>query len=216
MAHPRVRGSIPIGGGILARNLPTRLRVSRLRKDIDRRPSASVERVKLARSVIDDRAVGFRFFHDVTPFYSYIDRPMIDPRRQCFGRFVHIMFIFCSCFVHVLSVDVDDERWDDECRPNRKGWEMARKVNPMGKSRKPGDAYITTTDHRLGWTWEVLKSYQVDGSKPYARAFCNVHGFATEMGDCYIADIGTDVVDFDATVFANRAEAFAALFGRNR
>jgi hypothetical protein len=85
--------------------------------------------------------------------------------------------------------------------------------NPMGKSRKPGSAYITTTDHRLGWTWEVLKTYQRDGSKPYARAFCNVHGFETEMGDVYIADIGTDIVSWDSKVFADRQEAFEALFG---
>jgi hypothetical protein len=90
---------------------------------------------------------------------------------------------------------------------------MTAAKNPMGKSRKPGAAYITTADRRLGWTWEVLKTYQVDGSKPYARAFCNVHGFATEMGDCYIADIGTHIVDFDETVFATVEDAFTALFG---
>ena len=88
-----------------------------------------------------------------------------------------------------------------------------RKVNPMGKSRKPGDAYITTTDVRTGWKYEILKTYQLDGSKPYARAFCNVHGFETEMGDTYIADIGMIVEDFDATVFENKAEAITALFG---
>jgi len=85
--------------------------------------------------------------------------------------------------------------------------------NLMGKSRKPGDAYITTADPRTGWTWEVLKTYQADGSKPYARAFCNVHGFATEMGDTYISDIGTDIVSFDASVFEDRLAAFDALFG---
>jgi hypothetical protein len=85
--------------------------------------------------------------------------------------------------------------------------------NLMGKSRKPGNAYITTWDPRTGWTWEVLKTWQADGSKPYARAFCNVHGFATEMGDCYVADIGDIITDFDETVFANEDEARVALFG---
>jgi len=85
--------------------------------------------------------------------------------------------------------------------------------NLMGKSRKPGNAYITTTDPRLGWTWEVLKTWQANGSKPYARAFCNVHGFATEMGDCYITDIGRTITDFDHDVFASADEARAALFG---
>jgi hypothetical protein len=84
----------------------------------------------------------------------------------------------------------------------------------MGKSRKPGDAYITTFDSRLGWKYEILKTYQADGSKPYARAFCNVHGFATEMGDCYISDIyGGEIIDFDRNVFADRQAAADALFG---
>jgi hypothetical protein len=93
---------------------------------------------------------------------------------------------------------------------------MATK-NPMGKSRKPGDAYITTVDDRTGWRYEVLKTYQVDGSKPYARAFCNVHGFATEMGDVYVADIysgGPQIVAFDQAVFADQDAARLALFGK--
>jgi len=89
----------------------------------------------------------------------------------------------------------------------------ARKVNPMGKSRKPGDAYIVTTDPRTGWTYEILKTYQLDGSKPYARAFCNVHGFATDIGDVYIAEIGTRLDLYDREVFASAADALAALFG---
>ena len=89
-------------------------------------------------------------------------------------------------------------------------------ANPMGKSRKPGNAYMTLSDPRLGWTWEVLKTYQQDGSKPYARAFCNVHGFATEMGDCYVSEIGTQLVDYDRDVFSSSADALAAVFGGAR
>ena len=85
--------------------------------------------------------------------------------------------------------------------------------NLMGKSRKPGNAYITTLDPRTGWTWEVLKTWQANGSKPYARAFCNVHGFATEMGDVYTADIGRIITDFDRDVFEDEAAARLALFG---
>ena len=88
-----------------------------------------------------------------------------------------------------------------------------RKVNPMGKSRKPGDAYITTIDPRSGWKYEILKTYQIDGSKPYARAFCNVHGFATEMGDVYIADIGNVITGFDPESFGDESVAREALFG---
>lgn len=85
--------------------------------------------------------------------------------------------------------------------------------NRMSKSRKPGDAYITVTDDRIGWTWEILKSYQGDNTKPYARVFCNVHGFETEMGDVYVSEIGTQLVSFDRTVFTDAADALGALFG---
>lgn len=67
--------------------------------------------------------------------------------------------------------------------------------NLMGKSRKPGDAYVTVIGAN-GWKYEILKLYKsVEASKkdPYARAFCNVHGFATEMGDTYLRDIGGGV-----------------------
>lgn len=90
---------------------------------------------------------------------------------------------------------------------------MAARKNPMGRSRKPGDAYITTVDYRTGWTYEVLKTYQLDGGKPYARAFCNVHGFATEMGDVYVSDIGKTIESFDESVFETRDHARVALFG---
>jgi len=90
---------------------------------------------------------------------------------------------------------------------------MARTPNPMGRSRKPGSAYITTEDPRTGWRYEVLKTWQTDGTKPFARAFCNVHGFATEMGDVYVADIGRVILDFDQSVFPSEAVAHHALFG---
>lgn len=65
--------------------------------------------------------------------------------------------------------------------------------NPFGKARKPGDAYVVVIEPRSGWKYEVLKLYKpVEASKkdPYARAFCNVHGFEVEMGDVYLAEIG--------------------------
>lgn len=86
-------------------------------------------------------------------------------------------------------------------------------TNRMGRSRKPGDAYMTLEDRRSGWRYEILKSWQADGRKPYARAFCNVHGFATEMGDVYVSEIGRTLVDFDRDVFADAADALGALFG---
>lgn len=46
------------------------------------------------------------------------------------------------------------------------------------------------------WEWHVLKKYQADDKKPFARAFCAVFSPITraqmsngyELGDCYISD----------------------------
>ena len=41
-----------------------------------------------------------------------------------------------------------------------------------------------------GWTWIVLKKYQVDDNKPFARWFCGVKSPFTfgqfEFGDCFV------------------------------
>lgn len=43
------------------------------------------------------------------------------------------------------------------------------------------------------WTWYVLKKWQADDDKPYARWFCLVitpmTGSSGDMGDCYVSDI---------------------------
>jgi hypothetical protein len=43
------------------------------------------------------------------------------------------------------------------------------------------------------WTWYVLKKWQNDDNKPYARWFCDVTspivGEKGEMGDCYVDEI---------------------------
>lgn len=85
--------------------------------------------------------------------------------------------------------------------------------NRMSKSRKPGNAYITTRNPVNDWEYEILKSYQGDNTKPFARVFCNVHGFETEMGDVYVSEIGTQLVTFDREVFTDAADALGALFG---
>lgn len=67
---------------------------------------------------------------------------------------------------------------------------MAKK-NPAAKMRKVEDPYeIWQNDS--GWTWKVLKKWQVDDAKPYARWFCFVTSpFCPEgeYGDTYVADI---------------------------
>lgn len=63
--------------------------------------------------------------------------------------------------------------------------------NPFAKSRKAGNAYAVVYGAN-GWKYEILKVYKsLEASRkdPYARAFCNVHGYETEMGDVYLRDI---------------------------
>lgn len=63
--------------------------------------------------------------------------------------------------------------------------------NVFGKSRKIGDAYAVVVAAN-GWRYEILKLYKsLANSKAdkYARAFCYVHGFESEYGDVYLAEI---------------------------
>lgn len=62
--------------------------------------------------------------------------------------------------------------------------------NPCGKTRPVSKPYETWTNG--SWTWKILKKYQADDKKPYARAFCFVtspYCPEGELGDTYIADI---------------------------
>lgn len=47
------------------------------------------------------------------------------------------------------------------------------------------------------WKWLVLRKYQADDNKPYARAFCKVYSPIVpngEYGDVYIAEIKQNAV----------------------
>lgn len=90
--------------------------------------------------------------------------------------------------------------------------------NPMGKARDKDHPYIVTEDPRLpGWEWRVLKSYQQDGGKPYARALCAVASPFTfgglDMGDTYTTEVGGYVTYYDPEVFGSATEALVALKG---
>ena len=65
-------------------------------------------------------------------------------------------------------------------------------ANPCAKTVKREDAYEVWQSPN-GWTWFVLKKWQVDDDKPYARWYCNVvsphTGPQGETGDVYVADI---------------------------
>jgi hypothetical protein len=72
---------------------------------------------------------------------------------------------------------------------------MATK-NLCAKSRPVEQPYEVWRDSQ-GWEWRVLKKYQVNDLKPYARAFCAVFSPITreqmaggyELGDVYLSDI---------------------------
>lgn len=63
--------------------------------------------------------------------------------------------------------------------------------NTCGKTRPADRPYEVWTDG--SWTWKVLKKYQADDNKPFARAFCIVTspftGSHGDMGDVYISEI---------------------------
>lgn len=63
--------------------------------------------------------------------------------------------------------------------------------NLMGKTRPIDNPYEVWVAGN--WTWKVLKKYQADDHKPYARWFCQViTPYTTEsgdMGDTYAADV---------------------------
>jgi len=67
-------------------------------------------------------------------------------------------------------------------------------ANPCGKTRKADNPYEIWKGTG-GWEWHILKKYQKDDNKLYARAFCKVFSpFVPEgeLGDVYIQDIKTN------------------------
>lgn len=65
--------------------------------------------------------------------------------------------------------------------------------NLCAKTRKVNKPYEIWTSADGSWKWLVLKKWQVDDNKPYARWFCAVQspftGAHYDMGDCYVKDI---------------------------
>lgn len=66
-----------------------------------------------------------------------------------------------------------------------------RRRTLMGKTRPVGDPYMVF--EAGDWTWKVLKSWQYDDAKQYARWFCAVSSPMTyggyDLGDTYVADV---------------------------
>lgn len=46
------------------------------------------------------------------------------------------------------------------------------------------------------WRWYVLKKWQADDDKPFARWFCQVYSPNTfpgyDLGDCFVSDVKTN------------------------
>jgi hypothetical protein len=62
--------------------------------------------------------------------------------------------------------------------------------NLAAKTRRSEDAYEYWSTGQ--WLWAVLKKWQVDDNKPYARWFCKVYTPIVpegEMGDVYVTEI---------------------------
>ena len=62
--------------------------------------------------------------------------------------------------------------------------------NPCAKTVTRENAYEVWSDG--SWTWYVLKKWQVDDDKPFARWFCDVVTPIVpegEIGDVYVSEI---------------------------
>jgi hypothetical protein len=69
--------------------------------------------------------------------------------------------------------------------------------NLCAKTVKRENAYEVWESFDGSWTWYVLKKWQADDDKPYARWFCSVvtpHIPNGELGDVYVADIKANAV----------------------
>ena len=68
----------------------------------------------------------------------------------------------------------------------------AKAKNECAKMRDKDHPYETWQTPDGSWTWKVLKKWQVDDNKPFARWFCFVTSpFCPdgEMGDTYVHEI---------------------------
>lgn len=67
-----------------------------------------------------------------------------------------------------------------------------KKQNLCAKTRPKTEPYEVWQSPDGSWTWNVLKKWQADDEKPYARWFCNVVTPIVpegEMGDVYVREI---------------------------
>jgi hypothetical protein len=84
---------------------------------------------------------------------------------------------------------------------------MPRQLNPMGKMRPVETPYLIIEDKNGAFgptTFKVLKSYQIDPMKPYARvmvqAISSATGLYGDMGDAYWGDVTGEITFRDPVV----------------
>lgn len=65
--------------------------------------------------------------------------------------------------------------------------------NTQSKTRPDSNPYEIWRSFDGSWTWNVLKKWQADDNKPYARWFCRVvtpfTGPSGDLGDVYVSEI---------------------------
>jgi len=65
--------------------------------------------------------------------------------------------------------------------------------NLCAKTRPETDPYEVWVSESDGWTWLVLKKWQADDDKPFARWFCKVTspmtGPSGDLGDVYVNEV---------------------------
>jgi hypothetical protein len=69
--------------------------------------------------------------------------------------------------------------------------------NICAKMRPESDPYEIWENKLTGWKWLVLKKWQADDNKPYARWFCRVYSPfcpSGDLGDVYVSEITSQAV----------------------
>jgi hypothetical protein len=81
----------------------------------------------------------------------------------------------------------------DRVELRAQGEKPAKVKNLCLKTRTKDNPYEVWKSRDGSWTWYVLKKYQVDDNKPFARWFCYVTSPFTfgsgEYGDTYVTDV---------------------------
>lgn len=88
---------------------------------------------------------------------------------------------------HIIFGIVNQASMELNSKPPRKNVR-----NLCAKTRPVDKPYEIWQSHDGCWTWKVLKKWQVDDNKPFARWFCHVTSpFCPEgeMGDTYVKDV---------------------------